>query len=318
MKTRLLMVLAIGMIGLPISVYAFEPTPVGVNVVEYGIFDPNDNNTIQLKVGEKYHIKAYFESELTEPISFTYFVQVIDKNKHFDEVVDEFSTSGKLEPGESKSASFTWTPKYGGEFRTFAGITDDVKNVMVGNIPQFDMEVVLDKGKWHDYFPTLKILNLKEQYLPNEPITPSILRKDLNACNAYQAEIIKDKIRVWEYVSVSSCVVMDPQSEIESEVQIPRTGESILLSDVGEYTLRVDIADYKLQEKFWISEKIDFKNTANPNECWYQDDDGTMVPCKMGSDEFDMAAITFAVVFWPYIVLGITFVIIFIVWKKRK
>ena len=25
---------------------------------------------------------------------------------------------------------------------------------------------------------------------------------------------------------------------------------------------------------------VDSKNTENPNECWYQEDDGSMVPCK--------------------------------------
>ena len=62
----------------------------------------------------------------------------------------------------------------------------------------------------------------------------------------------------------------------------------------------------------------DSRNTENPNECWYQEDDGSMIPCKMGSDEFDMAVVTFLVMFGPYIALGIAIVIIFMVWRKRK
>ena len=62
----------------------------------------------------------------------------------------------------------------------------------------------------------------------------------------------------------------------------------------------------------------DSKNTDNPNECWYQDDDGNISPCRMGSDGFDMAVAMFVIVFWPYITLGIMIVIIFIVWRKRK
>ena len=61
----------------------------------------------------------------------------------------------------------------------------------------------------------------------------------------------------------------------------------------------------------------DSKSTQNPNECWYQEDDGSITPCKIddgGSMMFGM----FLVVFWPWIILGISIVIIFIIWRKRK
>ncbi|WP_371503839.1 hypothetical protein [Nitrosopumilus adriaticus] len=61
----------------------------------------------------------------------------------------------------------------------------------------------------------------------------------------------------------------------------------------------------------------DFRDTQNPNECWYQEDDGSFTPCKIddgGSMMFGM----FLVVFWPWIILGISIVIIFIIWRKRK
>lgn len=310
MKTRLLVILL--MFGTGVA-YANEPEPVGVNVFEYGIFDPNDNNTSELKVGEKYNIKVLFESELDKPISFTYFVQVKDKNKHVDEIVDEFSTSGRLEPGESKVVSFAWTPKYEGQFRTFAGISNNANNMMVGGIPQFDFEVVVDESELHDYFPTIKIMNLKERYLPNEPITPYILRKDLNACNAYRAEIIKDKIRVWSYDSASSCVVMDPPNEVESTVQIPRTREPIMLSEMGEYTLRVEIAGYKLQEKFGIGESIDFRNAEGEIICkGYSSGGGFFEYPECGP--IDQFVINVLIIVLP--IAG--FVIGFVVWRKRK
>jgi len=59
--------------------------------------------------------------------------------------------------------------------------------------------------------------------------------------------------------------------------------------------------------------------TKNPSECWYQEDDGSMTPCKMGGEKsLEWAVMMFLILFWPYIILGITIVIIFMVWRKRK
>ncbi|QMU55217.1 MAG: hypothetical protein GKS07_10180 [Nitrosopumilus sp.] len=62
----------------------------------------------------------------------------------------------------------------------------------------------------------------------------------------------------------------------------------------------------------------DSKNTGNSSECWYQEDDVSLTPCKLGSDGFGMAIAMFTVIFWPYVILGIVIVIIFTVWRKRK
>ena len=51
------------------------------------------------------------------------------------------------------------------------------------------------------------------------------------------------------------------------------------------------------------------QSVENPNECWYQEDDGSMTPCKMGSDEFDMGVVMFWVIFGHYIILGIVVII---------
>ena len=56
----------------------------------------------------------------------------------------------------------------------------------------------------------------------------------------------------------------------------------------------------------------------NPNECWYQVDDGSIIPCKMQPYNFGYAVTMGWVLFGPYIVLGIVIVIIFILWRKRK
>jgi hypothetical protein len=60
----------------------------------------------------------------------------------------------------------------------------------------------------------------------------------------------------------------------------------------------------------------DSRDTKNLNECWYQDDDGNITPCRMGPD-VDVT-VMFLVLFWPYIILVIVIGIIFIIWRKRK
>lgn len=62
----------------------------------------------------------------------------------------------------------------------------------------------------------------------------------------------------------------------------------------------------------------DSRNTGNPTECWYQEDDGSMTSCTIDSTGPSMVIGMGLVIFWPYVVLGIASVIIFIVWKKRK
>ena len=63
----------------------------------------------------------------------------------------------------------------------------------------------------------------------------------------------------------------------------------------------------------------DSKNTGNPSECWYQEDDGSITPCKIGGDKsLEWVVIMFLILFWPYIILGIILVVIFMVWRKRK
>jgi len=56
----------------------------------------------------------------------------------------------------------------------------------------------------------------------------------------------------------------------------------------------------------------------NPNECWYQEDDGSLTPCKIDDGGLSMMFGLFVVVFWPYIILVIAIVIIFFIWRKRK
>lgn len=63
---------------------------------------------------------------------------------------------------------------------------------------------------------------------------------------------------------------------------------------------------------------VTYENTKNSNECWYQEDDGSMIPCVIDSTGPSMVIGMGLIIFWPYIVLGIVIVIIFIIWRKRK
>lgn len=56
---------------------------------------------------------------------------------------------------------------------------------------------------------------------------------------------------------------------------------------------------------------------TSPNECWYQEDDGTMVPCKRDIDPYFFFAL-FKIILWPYITLGIGLIVIVIFIKKRR
>lgn len=252
----------VGIIGFIGITYASEPEPVGVDTLEYGIFDSNNNKTHLLKVGQKYEIKIHFKSELDDPIPFRYTVQVLDKDKHWSDPVDEFVSNGTLESNEEKRFSFEWTPEYDGKFRTFVEIGNPVTSNTVGGATQYDFEVIhydVD-DPFYDYLPTYRIMNLEKEYFSKEPIKPYILKKDLNGCNAYKAEIISEDThqRVWEYTYVSSCIVSSHSIEIESKVQIPMDKMQIVVDGLGDYVLMVETGDYEIQKAFSV---VDEKST---------------------------------------------------------
>lgn len=124
------------------AAYGFEPEAVGVSVIEYGMFDKDGSITHELKKDLEYEIRAQFESELDAHISFTYIVKIIDKNKNWTQTVNEFSSSGTLQPLEQKSVSFTWTPEYAGTFRTLVVFENSVDGKAIGAVPQYDFTVV--------------------------------------------------------------------------------------------------------------------------------------------------------------------------------
>ena len=131
------------LIGLAIPVFANEPKPVWINVLDYGIFDANDDViTNELVVGQEYKIKTQLESEIDIPVTFSYSIQIIDKNKHHAEIVEEFKAESILQTGDVHHTSFGFIPQYAGSFRTLAVFTNVMDGTTIGAVPQYDFEVV--------------------------------------------------------------------------------------------------------------------------------------------------------------------------------
>ncbi len=135
----------------------------------------------------------------------------------------------------------------------------------------------------------------------------------------YEDHAITDTLLIYPSISMRDSLPPTMKVQISfdwiDESEIKRFDESMNIY------IKYNREIIPLPENTWVimpPHVSDSRNTENPNECWYQEDDGSMIPCKMGSDEFDMAVVTFLVMFGPYIALGIAIVIIFMVWRKRK
>ena len=149
-----------------------------------------------------------------------------------------------------------------------------------------------EKDEFHSYDDYLHFLNPNEQ---------QVLINEKNAILSYAEASMNSN----EKTHSSRVIIFldDAQIRLESHMkpeQLLRISESMIVNESN------------------VADTNNFRHTENPNECWYQDDDGNIVPCKMGSDSFDMAVGMFFIIFWPYIILGILIVIIFMIWKKRR
>ncbi len=102
-------------------------------------------------------------------------------------------------------------------------------------------------------------------------------------------------------------------------VVVSSTGFFVLGPSQG-HIAQYFLTDKQFEEMFLDESHVnDFRDTQNPSECWYQEDDGSMTPCKMGDEKsIEWTIMMFLILFWPYIILGITLVVIFIVWRNRK
>ncbi|WP_160272859.1 hypothetical protein [Nitrosopumilus piranensis] len=118
-----------------------ELVPIGTTIIDYGIYDSDGNVTHELVVGQKYEIRAHFKSDLDESVPFTYFIQILDKDLHWTETVEEFHTNGVLQSHEEKSFTFEWIPEYEGRFRTFSEVGNTLSQTTIGGVPQYDFVV---------------------------------------------------------------------------------------------------------------------------------------------------------------------------------
>lgn len=102
----------------------------------------------------------------------------------------------------------------------------------------------------------------------------------------------------------------------DDEGYVPLDGDCILFYDlpsifVGMENERLDYVEFDLHQ-------TSIHESTSPNECWYKDDDGNVVPCKMDIKP-NMSEWLFVVVFGPYIILAIVLIIfvVFILWRKE-
>ena len=144
---------------------------------------------------------------------------------------------------------------------------------------------------------------------------------------------------VWSIPYNVLCNVFDNYDSCHSvhEINIPRIGMLQYDNTLGmtyplEPNCEETCSDDHLSDTPLESIKTEFENTSqelsmspeplqsisNPDECWYLDDDGNMSPCKIRGIGFPTIIVLALYVFWPYIILGVTIVVIFVVWRKRK
>ena len=169
----------------------------------------------------------------------------------------------------------------------------------------------------------------KPNYLPNDVGIITITDKDMNLDDKKTDSF---DIHMWSDIDHKGIELTVTETDVDSGIFEGKVffttgsgskGTSLLVEDAvrAEHKSSVNlvrIIDEPESVTLDESRVNDFRETKNPNECWYQDDDGNILPCKMGDDGYDMAVSMFFVVFWPYVILGIGILVIFIIWRKRK
>ena len=169
----------------------------------------------------------------------------------------------------------------------------------------------------------------KTRYLPNDV---GVVRIYDNGVNQYEQKTDSFDIHVWsdiDHTGIELTVTKTDGSSgiFEGTVFFIPEGKSkdttLLVEDavyaehkfsVGSARIINESKDIVLEEPYADNSQ----DTKNPNECWYQDDTGNMVPCTIDSTGPSMIVGMFLVVFWPYVVLGIVIGIIFIIWRKKR
>ena len=169
----------------------------------------------------------------------------------------------------------------------------------------------------------------KPAFLSNDIGVVTVTAKEMNQDDAKLDSFV---IHVWSDVDHTGIQTTVTETDVDSGVfeetilftpEGKSNGTRLLVEDAvyAEYKFSINSArindendDVALDE----SHVVDSKNTQNPNECWYQDDDGNLFPCKIDDGGYGMVIVMFFVVFWPYVILAIAVLAFFIVWRKKR
>ena len=170
----------------------------------------------------------------------------------------------------------------------------------------------------------------KPNYLSDDVGIVQVIDKDMNQDNKNTESF---DIRVWSDVDHMGIELTVTETDVDSKIfegtvfftaNDKSEGSRLLVEDAvrAEHKSSVSlvrIVDEKSRDNALDESRVnDFRDTANPNECWYQDDDGNLLPCKIDGVGYGWAVGMFFAVFWPYVILAVGILTIFIVWMKRK
>ena len=168
----------------------------------------------------------------------------------------------------------------------------------------------------------------KPAFLPNDVGVVTVTAKEMNQDAAKPDSFV---IHVWSDVDHAGIQITTTETDVDSGVfeetifftpEGKSDGTRLLVEDAvyAEYKFSINSARIIDENTAALDESstTDPKNTQNPNECWYQDDDGNIFPCKIDDGGYGMAVGMFFVVFWPYVILGIIILGIYIIWRKRR
>jgi len=109
------------------------------------------------------------------------------------------------------------------------------------------------------------------------------------------------------YLALITMIVL-----VSNTLQVWNTGDGI-----GEWTGTVEGMERQVHV-VGLSFIADNIHTGNPSECWYQEDDGSMSPCKIESHGFGYVVTMGWVLFGPYIILGIAVIIGILLYRSFR
>ncbi len=169
----------------------------------------------------------------------------------------------------------------------------------------------------------------KPTFLPNDVGIVTVTAKEMNQDSAKLDSFV---IHVWSDVDHTGIQITTTETDVntgvfEETIFFTPDGKSdgtrLFVEDAAyaEYKFSINSARIINESKDIILEESptnDFQDIKNSNECWYQDDDGNIFPCKIDDGGYGMAVGMFFVVFWPYFILAIAILVLITIWRKKR